>query len=107
MGLEEFVDQVMMLIKELFAHHNVSGHKFSVGPQRTLIQIQLAFTFHDQACSPGFGDPRAINAALFEKRENVGGSGGYNLDVTALVGCFQVMLLQIVAECDVLCTTKL
>ena len=96
-----------MRFEELCVHDEQADDELSVRPQRALVDEEAAVAFMNEACGPGFGSPGGVEVLLEEERQLVGIRHGDDLHVATLVVGFHAVILEPVAQGDVLGVAEL
>src|SRR2546430_6214876 len=96
-----------MRIEKCFSHDHVGSDKFAIRPQCTLVDEDFTITFYDQARRPRFRYPCAVDLSCLEQGQNVGIISWDYLYVSTFVRRLETILLEIIAQRDILGTPKL
>src|ERR1700758_547553 len=96
-----------MRFQEFSVDHQQTDYELAVGPERALIDKQAAVAFVDEPRGPRFRSPCGIEILPEKKSQLIGIGHGHYLDVAAFVVRLQAVILEPIAQRDVLCVTEL
>src|SRR5438270_8481657 len=99
--------QVGMRVEELRVDYQESDYELPIGPESSFVYKEATVAFPDQAGGPRFRGPRGVEIFFQKKRELVGVGHGDDLHITALVIRFHAVLLEPVAQGDILRVAEL
>src|ERR1700746_2880165 len=96
-----------MRFQEFSVDDKQTDYELAVGPERALVHKQAAVAFVDESRGPRFRSPRGVEILPEKKSQLIGMGHGHNLNVAAFVVGLQAMILEPIAQRDVLRVTEL
>src|SRR3954454_24635535 len=91
-----------MRLQELGVDYKQANDELSIWPECAFVDKQAAIAFTNEARGPGLGSPSRIQVLFQKQSELIGIGHGNDLYIAPFVVRLQAVLLQPIAQCDVL-----